>query len=492
MVSKFLTLFQITIAVVFAVSLTLIFAHSASAQQAVVVVGSPAPEIVTNTLKNTITSVASGLSAKNLEALILKEFSLDALARNQAQKLQQQLVADTLKMLGGQLPGQNGKIPFIQDYGEHYQNVIDEAVAGVIFGDELVDQCSERRTYQTRAIVYNWYLEEVRSNGSADGTSNQCQTDADSSRRSLDKILIAYDSCKDGICAGLKGQNKAAQAAVNAIDISNRENVDGYFPVKVCTSNEGGGQDCKITSPASLLSDSVSFTLGELPGLQLLNVNELNEIVSGFMSNLTNQAISGITGVLGLSGNSDYSSNVFGPGGNLSYADALANDDISQYQSNQKNPIKEAIKNEAKYKVLQTKILTEITALETKLAKNKSDFPGCFDLKLTTKLATAKTNAISNLEISSTTSAILALLDSQYDNATDPSVKNAVIGTFIQYQSEGYFRTELENQDLELSYINYELAEMVDKFKYETASAKADCGGKFDYDGILTKGSGND
>ncbi len=497
MITRVLKKFDLAIITAFVVFFTLFSSEPAAAQQAVVVVGSPAPEVVTNTLKNTANLLANTISSKNLEALILKEFTLDTLARNQAQKLQQQLVSDMVKMLGGQLPGQNGEIPFIQDYGQHYQELADKAAARIIFGEGIADQCNEEKTYQTRAVAYNWYVNEVRSGGTG-GSQNQCAAEESDNRDALDSILIAYDSCdEDGICAGLKAQNKVAVAAADEMEISQTENVGGFKPVKVCRTVEtpGGPQEaCKITTPAAVREHAASFAIGELPGLQLLNVDEFNEIVSNFMSNLTNQAISGVTGILGLSGNSDYSSNIFGPSGNLSYADALAQDDIAQYQSNQKNPIKEAIANEAKYKQLQNKILSEIKILEDKLAENEDDFPGCFDLELSDALKQAKANALSNLDISSTTSAILTLLNTQFDNATDPAVKNAIISSFTEYQSQGYFRTQLENQDLELSYINYELAEMVDKFKYDTASEKSDCGGEFDYDGVLTEeedGPGN-
>ena len=76
---------------------------------------------------------------ENLEALILKEFTLDSLARNQAQKLQQQLTSDMIKMIGGQLPGQNGEIPIIQNYSDHYLQVMDEAAGGIIFGPASFD-----------------------------------------------------------------------------------------------------------------------------------------------------------------------------------------------------------------------------------------------------------------------------------------------------------------------------------------------------------------
>lgn len=495
MLSKISKFNPITITIILIVGFILITTKEVSAQQAVVVVGAPATEVVTNTLKNTANLLANSLSSANLEALVLKEFTLDSLARNMAQQLQQQLVSDTLKMLGGQMPGQNGEIPFIQNYADHYKEISDKAAGDVIFNSEITDQCSEEQAHVIRQAALEAYRKQSGiSDGSSGtgGTQNQCTLNQTEGRRSLDVILSTYDKCgADQVCASLEVKKDVSTAVANAIDESKTKNVNGYKPIEACktvSTATGQKEDCKITTPASLISHSVDFNIGELPAQMLLNVDEFNEIVSSFMSNLTNQAITSITGVLGLSGNSDYSSNVFGPNGNLSYADALAQDDIAQYQSNQKNPIEDAIKNENKYRELQNIILGEITALETKLAANESDFPGCFDLELSDELKQIKSDTLNNLNISSTTSAILSLLNTQYNNATDAAVKNAILSTFIEYENQGYFRTQIQNQDLELSFINYELDRLVDLFKYDTAVAKADCGGEFDYDGNLTQG----
>src|SRR5690606_7170621 len=118
-------------------------------------------------------------------------------------------------------------------------------------------------------------------------------------------------------------------------------------------------------------ADMTSFNLVEMPGLQLLNMDEFNEIASNLMNNLANQALQGLTGVLGLSGNPEYSSNVFGPEGNLSYVDALIQDNVTAYQTGMPNPISESLKVEQQYYSIQSYILNEIKELEDKLADNE-------------------------------------------------------------------------------------------------------------------------
>ena len=235
-----------------------------------------------------------------------------------------------------------------------------------------------------------------------------------------------------------------------------------------------------------MAADTLAYTLGELPFQQLLNMDEFNELVSGFMSNLTNQAITGLTGVLGLGGNDSFSNNSFGANGNQSYIDAMAADDITRYQTYSNNEIKASIKTETKYKSLQQKILDAIKELDDELERNEEEFPDCFDLELTDELQSAKETATTNLEISNTTLAVLQVLDSQYDGATDANTKNAVLSTYSEYKQQGFFRTNFDNQQLEFSYINYDFAEMVDEFKYDTATERYNCGGDFNYDGVLS------
>jgi hypothetical protein len=440
---------------------------------------------VTTALKTTLSAISDAAIAADSAALKLKEFVYDPAAWLASKQAQQQLTSNMLRWLGGQGTGQSGNIPFVQNYGEYDDNVADSVAGKTLTDKTLEGQCSERATFETRTEVYKWYLENYRAE-----EIFQCSDGSGASNRNAaDSLLLAYTTCTDSVCASLKGQNKLAEKIANA-QVNEARAVDnggGFIPQRVCS-----GDTCKIVNPPSLVRDSVSFAVGELPGLQLLAMDEFNEIISGFMSNLTNQAITGITGVLGLSGNSEYSSNSFGENGNLSYADAMAQDDISKYQSTTQNPITDAIAIETEYLRLQNIILTEITKLENKLAQNKAEFPQCFDLELTAELVKAKQDATTNISIANTTLGILNVLDNEYKNATDGNTRNAILSTFNEYQSQGYFRTQYENQELELTYINYTFAEMVDKFKYDTAVEKYECGGDFDYTGELNPPDGVD
>ena len=252
----------------------------------------------------------------------------------------------------------------------------------------------------------------------------------------------------------------------------------GMIPQRVCSVvNDPDGrprQLCKLVNPLYLAEETVTQQLVDMPAEQLLQIDEFNEVVSNLMSNLTNQALQGLTGVLGLSGNADYSSNIFGPSGNLSYVDALVQDDIQSYQSVQGNVIKETLAVEQTYAAMQNFILSEIGDIEDEIEENNCS------ISLNDELEQAKNTAASNLATASTSIAILSTLDTEYDAAADASIRGSVMSTFISYRSQGLFRTEYQNRQFELTYLDITFAQMVDRFRFD----HQDC---ITYDGVLAE-----
>lgn len=460
------------------------------AAQLVIEVGNTAPTVITNTLNNVLSRLSGALSTASLQALTLKEYSLDTLAWNMGKQLLQQLTGNLIKFVNS---GLNGEPAFVTNYSNEYERIRQAIVGQLISGTQLNNLCTDRTSFEVKVLLLE--DERTRNNSQQFQCTNPTATEGSGTAQKRNELTNIYDystNCANNdICSALQArverdrQVLAAQTNVaQAID-----NARGMKTPQTCSTvskpDGSSKQECKYTSPQSLLSDTIGYYLGQLPAMQLLNMDELNEVIGGLMANLTNQALTSFTGVLGLGGNSAYSHNVFGEGGNLSYADALAKEDITKYQSQNFNAIKEALAAEIRYSELQKEILEEIGELEDKLLENKEEFPSCFDLELTDELVQAKQNTTSNLNVSSTTLAILKVLDSKYDSAEDASAKNAVMSTFLQYQTQGLFRTEYENQELEISYIDLEFAKIVDKFKYDTAVERHECGGDFDYTGEL-------
>lgn len=450
-----------------------------------------APTTIANTLKTALIELRTALTGLSIDSLNLKETVLDPIAWNMAKQLQQQLTGNLLKWLGGQLPGQNGQAAFIQNYGKYYAQLSDAVAGEFIFGDQVSGLCSPEEDHQIKVQVYESFVQQRREE---EGAIFQCSDEKNTGPESsdLDQMFFGIMSCSDANCAGFKAEYKLSVKQLNAF--ANEKQVLDYSrgmrTQKICQTVAGSGgtgtsTECGLVSPAFLSADTTSFQLAQMPGLQLLEMDEFNEIVSNLMSNLTNQALTGLTGVLGLSGNPTYSRNVFGEGGNLSYVDALIADDITSYQTVTGDPIREALNVEKEYEAMLKKIATELKIIDDKLAADNAEFAGCFDLELTPELEEAKVNNTTGLAIASTSIAILTTLDAQYASSTSASAKGAVMSTFISYKNQGLFRTDYDNQQFKITYLDYTFAEMADKFRYDIAVERQLCGGEFDYEGVL-------
>lgn len=466
--------------------------------QNVRIIGDASEASLTTAIKTTLSALTGERTANALEQLLLKEQVLDPAAWGVAKKLQQQLTGELLKWLGGQQPGQNGQVPFIQNYSDYYQGVADKVAGGYIFVDKAGSasgQCATydpEREHRVLTALNNSYLSDRQK--SQYGGSLQCSDGEDTGyKNATDKLLGNFLECRDEACAYFAGRKEQADRTEVAIQIA-RDTASmsgGMTSTRVCPTVTGSDgverEHCLLVNPPSLANEMVKFNLVELPGLQLLNMDEFNEIASNLMNNLANQALQGLTGVLGLSGNPNYGQNVFGDDGNLSYADALARDDVSRYQTGGINAVKDSLANELRYYAIQLQILGDIGGLENKLADNEEEFGSCFDMELTDRLKEIKAKAATDSNTSSTTIAILTVLDKQYDQATDAAARNTVLVTYAEYKNQGFFHTNYQIQDLQISFINLEFARLVDQFKYDMAVARQECGGDFDYDGILNE-----
>lgn len=464
------------------------------------IVGNTSKPDTATALQGTLSRMFLGVAAGELESINLKEMVLDPIAWNLAKKLQQQMTGDVLKWLGGQLPGQNGEVPFVKNFSVFYGGLLDEVAGNVIFGGDLEGLCSEKQEFKARQKAYNSYIKS-RSNQGIFSCNDEALSGANTENL-LTKMFKGTVNCDgNAVCVGYKADNHLALRQANAVANENRilDYSRGMKPQRVCREVEDSNgrpyQECEIVNPLYLAADNASFQLNQVPSLQLLQMDEFNEIVSSFMTQLTNEAVTGIsslaagvdfTGVLGLSGNPDYTNLLFGENGGLSYVDSLTKEDVSQYQSYGTNPIEGALTVEQKNLSLQTFIVNEVTALETKTASNQATYGVCYDLTLTAELKDTLDDAKVNMQIASTSVAILTVLNQQYTSATDASTRSAAVSTYVSYKGQNFFSTEQENQNLELTFIDYTFATMVDQFKYDMAVEQQSCGGPFDYQGLIS------
>lgn len=450
---------------------------------------------VTTALQNTLARVFDGISSQQLESINLKEMVLDPIAWNMGKELQKQMTGEVLKWVGGQLPGQNGKPPFVQIYSDFYTDVKAEVAMDVTFGSELTGLCSEKEEFDIRQQTYQAYIKS-RSNQEIFSCTDQSSADSENGNL-LEQMFRGTVAC-DGVsvCAGYKAEHHLALRQANAVT-NEKQTLDysrGMLPQKVCREvDDGNGvprQVCEIVNPLFLAADNLSFQLTEVPSLQLLGMDEFSEIVSDFMTSLTNEAVTGIsslasgvdfTGVLGLSGNPGYTNLLFGSDGGLSYVDSLINDQPPSNTGNDSNPIYDSLVSELQNLSMQTYIFNEVSALKNKTEENKILFGTCYDLELTAELTKALNDATSNIQVSSTSVAILTTLNEQYTNAQNASIANSVMSVYIKYRNQGIFRTQQQNLELQTTFIDYTFKVMVEQFKYAIATEQESCGGEFDY-----------
>lgn len=469
-----------------------------SGAQTVRIISDASESAITTAIKSTLTAITGQQTSDAIEQLLFKEQVLDPAAWGMAKQMQQQLTGELLKWLGGQQPGQNGEVPFIEDYAEYYQTeVVDKIVGEYIFNDRAGDaagQCDPEKSHKVSVALKEAY-QSVKEKTQGGGALQCDDPDAkDKYSNAFHRLYADFLECRDEACSVFVAQDELNKRIAVALELEKQAvtNSKGFKPKRVCTEGEvtvtgKTKTKCRIVNPPSLAADMASFNLVELPGLQMLNMDEFNEIASNLMNNLGNQALQGLTGVLGLSGNAEFSINVFGAEGNLSYVDALIRDDVTAYQTNMGNPIADSIVVEQSFLALQTEILDEIEKLEDKLESNREQFPTCFNFELTDELEQIKVNSTTNSNIASTTLSILAVLNQQYTGATDAATRNAALTTYNTYKTQGFFHTNYDIQEIQITFIDLEFAQLVERFKYDTAVERQQCGGSFDYDGILTE-----
>lgn len=464
-------------------------------------------------VQSTLTAQNTAKIAEGIEALVEKEKTLDPNAWQTSKELQQQFTAEILKWLGGQQStltqnqaqgqGQTG-IPFVQNVSEHKQTTGDGAIGEYAFTNKAGDtsgQCSVESSHKVRTLIYQTYLRErqaAQQGGALACQTEQSETDSNEGYDNLlHRVLSDTLNCRDELCQAFKAQRemytRASQAVANELEAVRYAN--GFIPQRVCSdTNDTTGQtrqSCKIVSPPSLASDIASFGLVQLPGLSLLNVDEFDEVVSNTMSNLTNQVMQGQNGALGLSGNPDYSQNTFGEGGNLSYADALASESLSQYQTGDGadgsgNPIAKKLKVEQQFQSLMQEISDTIKSLEDKNQANQDKFSKCYDVDMPNKLVNTKKDADKNLENSAAIIEVLSNLNQRYQSASDGASRNSVLRAFMELKNQDIFHTNQQNQEIQLSFINFTFKNWVDQFRYDMALERKNCGGDFDYNGNNT------
>ena len=115
----------------------------------VTVVADRSTTAIQNFLKNTLTSITSGLIAENTSLLAFKELFQDPLAWLQSKQLQQQIQAEFLQWLGGQAEGQNGVSPMIDTFSDFFERNEEKLAAATILEINTIVTLNVRKKQPT-------------------------------------------------------------------------------------------------------------------------------------------------------------------------------------------------------------------------------------------------------------------------------------------------------------------------------------------------------
>ncbi|MEL6805280.1 MAG: hypothetical protein AAFO91_16030, partial [Bacteroidota bacterium] len=343
--------------------------------------------------------------------------------------------------------------------------------------------CSPRDDFEIRTAVAREYADLINEEidqfqCTLPGANNASVAEAEEPYILTQIFQTVRDCSNDVNCAALEVTGEFLRRSRNVTVNQDRAFTasQGYKPIRVCrtiTLPDGTtDEDCPIVTPPSVISASVDYAVAELPAQQLLQTDELDENVSSLTANLTNFSLSSPGGLLGLGGNDEFANNTFGPNGDVTYITQISNGTVSSPSIGAITPMDQALDAELEYEALQESVLNVILDFETRLANGRVQYEeydgeplNCFDLTLTGNLVTLKNNTIENIEISSTTQAILRVLIEDHNNAADLEGQNEIIAQFYDFERQGFFRTDLDNLDFQLNFLEIDFVEIISDFQ---------------------------
>lgn len=430
------------------------------------------PTTNTMVINSTLSEQWNQLSSGLLDDLENKENVLDSLAWAMSKNVQQQLTAELLKWLGGEQDGQGGRVPFVQNYSDYYQGLLDKVTTDYIneaFATDTSGQCTQEET--ERNFLIRQELIESYAKSKQSGSIFQCGNEAEEEGSIFDRMARKISSCDTAICGQYKAKEELSLRKLQALE-NEKQLLDytrGMVPSRVCqtiTDINGPREVCKLVNPPFLAADATSFTLTEFPAMQLLNIDEFDEIAGNFMSNLTNQVIqSGVNALLQI-----------GSDGSPSYVDSLANEDVTQYQSSGgATKIADAIAGEVEYNSLLQNILKAITEQEEELIVDQQESSACEDLELSNDLKQIKEESSNSVGVSTQVLTTLSEMNTQYNSSTSTvSTKSSIINSISQLRNQGLLHSQTENRAFRLTFVNQTFATALCEFKEERADCRGD------------------
>ena len=265
------------------------------------------PFDINNAVQTTINTVKSSW-------IWLKENVLDGIAWTIAKQIISNMVSSIVDWINS---GFQGSPAFVQDLGGFLLQAADEAVGTYIseLGDLGSFVCSPFRLDVQIAVALQYDLDRENDlpvctltgiidnfEGFIDGTSRESTWD------DWLKITSNPQNTPYGSILAAKSQTRARILNAEGEALTYTGWGSGFLSGELCqtaTGANGAEEECFITKPGRVISDSLNKALGAGQD-ELVAADEFNEIVVALIGQLANQAITGASGLLGLSGGTGY------------------------------------------------------------------------------------------------------------------------------------------------------------------------------------------
>lgn len=214
------------------------------------------------------------------------------------------------------------------------------------------------------------------------------------------------------------------------------------------TDSQTGKKHCVTTTPGNIIQSQLNSSL-DAQKQRLVFADEFDELLTALFSQFANQAIVGTNGLLGLGGSSytDYS---YGSTGNLSYLDAVAEEQYEQTIDESSNLIEESIDRQYTYIALQQEIVNKIDQVEEELLSAEAAYPSCFNVRMSPELTDIRDDAEDEIKLTQTTVEILTILNEQFLNARTPEEELDVMLEYRELETKGFAALEIDIAQTEL------------------------------------------
>lgn len=465
-------------------------AERAHALTSVNIIADSSTTAITNTLKNTLTELSTAAMTMIQKALQIKELQLDGLAWEITQQALNQLTADIISWVNGGLDG-SGEPAFVTDLDSHLRDVRQREAQRFIYGDHF-SELPEDTQFYLRGVLADTYTreQEYRPNqraleAASDNPERFVQGDFQSGGWAAWYALTVRGEDKIQMAERAKTEMRERVATAEEYEREELGWGDGFKAEKECervwterTDTHSGFfyEDCETITPGRLISDAVSFYVGELPALKLVEADEINEVLSSLFQSLTEQVLRGDGGLLGLGGNDAYTVNSFGETGDQSYLEAMQAEQINtETASSTLRNVAESRNHTERYIEIQEEVIDEVDQLRDEIDANEARFPTCFAVSLPSALENDYANAEENLATAETLLEILTNIATVLESNPSPNDRREATQSYAELQAGGVLQSEVDIRRLEIEFLENDFTPRVQALESEIAAEVADC-----------------